>query len=163
MCRPRWEFSVLYNWPTRSGGQRTGRKATYSRIGLLRSYGNLQAYWTTTKLWKLTVVLDYYEAMETNSRIGLLRSYGNLQWYWTTVKRWKLTVVLEYREAMELYRLSGPLQNDVCVSGSTGWEIRLSPRVTSVLSSKSGTLPDWCPMHIRERVLVMHFWGEILL
>ncbi len=32
---------------------------TYSRIGLLRSYGNLQSYWTTTKLWKLTVVLDY--------------------------------------------------------------------------------------------------------
>jgi hypothetical protein len=45
---------------------------TYSRIGLVRSYGNLQAYWTRTKLWKLTVVLDYYEAMETYSRIGLL-------------------------------------------------------------------------------------------
>ncbi len=44
---------------------------TYSRIGLLRSYGNLQSYWTTTKLWKLTVVLDYYEAMETYSRIGV--------------------------------------------------------------------------------------------
>jgi hypothetical protein len=25
--------------------------------------GNLQSYWTTTKLWKLTVVLDYCEAM----------------------------------------------------------------------------------------------------
>ncbi len=49
---------------------------TYSRIGLLRSYGNLRSYWTATKLWKLTVVLDYYEAMETYSRIGLLRSYG---------------------------------------------------------------------------------------
>ncbi len=36
--------------------------------------GNLQSYWTTTKLLKLTVVLDYYEAMETYSRIGLLRS-----------------------------------------------------------------------------------------
>jgi hypothetical protein len=45
---------------------------TYSRIGLLRSYGNLQSYWTTTKLWKLTVVLNYYEAMETYSRIGLV-------------------------------------------------------------------------------------------
>ena len=33
---------------------------TYSRIGLLRSYGNLQSYWTTTTPWKLTVVLDYY-------------------------------------------------------------------------------------------------------
>ncbi len=43
---------------------------TYSRIGLLRSYRNLQSYWTTKKLWKLTVVLDYYEAMETYSRIG---------------------------------------------------------------------------------------------
>ncbi len=32
---------------------------TYSRIGLLRSYGNLQSYSTKTKLWKLTVVLDY--------------------------------------------------------------------------------------------------------
>jgi hypothetical protein len=31
---------------------------------------------------ELTVVLDYYEAMETYSRIGLLRSYGNLQSYW---------------------------------------------------------------------------------
>ncbi len=54
---------------------------TYSRIGLVRSYGNLQSYWTITKLWKLTVILDYYEAMETYSRIGLLRSYGNLQSY----------------------------------------------------------------------------------
>ncbi len=52
------------------------KEETYSRIGLLRSYGNLQWYWTTTKLVKLTVVLDYYEAMETYSRIGLLRSYG---------------------------------------------------------------------------------------
>ena len=25
---------------------------------------NLQSYWTITKLWKLTVVLDYYEDME---------------------------------------------------------------------------------------------------
>jgi hypothetical protein len=55
---------------------------TYSRIGLLRSYGNLQSYWTTTKLWYwtttklwiLTVVLDYYEAKETYSRIALLGS-----------------------------------------------------------------------------------------
>ncbi len=53
----------------------------YSRIGLLRSYGNLQSYWTTTKVWKLTVVLDYYEAKETYSRIGLKRCQGNLQSY----------------------------------------------------------------------------------
>jgi hypothetical protein len=56
-------------------------KGTYSRIGLLRSYGNLQWYWTTTKLWELTVVLDYYEAMETYSRIELLRSDVYLQSY----------------------------------------------------------------------------------
>jgi hypothetical protein len=72
---------------------------TYSRIGLLRSYGNLQSYWTTAKPWKLTVVLDYYEAMETYSRIGSLRSYGNLQSYWTTVLRsmlvlWQSTATL---------------------------------------------------------------------
>jgi hypothetical protein len=69
---------------------------TYSRIGLLRSYGNIQSYWATTKLWRHTVVLGYYEAMETYSRIGLLRSYGNIQSYWTTTKLWKLTVVLGY-------------------------------------------------------------------
>ncbi len=46
---------------------------TYSRIGLLRSCGNLQSYWTATKLLKLTVVLDYYKAMVTYSRIVLLR------------------------------------------------------------------------------------------
>ncbi len=59
---------------------------TYSGIGQLRSQGNLQSYWTTTKLRKLTVVLDYCEAIETYSRIGLLRSYENLQSYWTTTK-----------------------------------------------------------------------------
>ncbi len=73
--------------------QHLSRCGTYSRIGLPRSYGNLQSYWTTTKLWNITVVLDCYEAMETYSRIGILRSYGNLQSYWTTTKLWKLTVV----------------------------------------------------------------------
>jgi hypothetical protein len=44
-------------------------------LGLtLHQEKNLQSYWTTTKLRKLTVVLDYWEAMETYSRIGLLRS-----------------------------------------------------------------------------------------
>jgi hypothetical protein len=43
--------------------------------------------------WKLTVVLDYYEAMETYSRIELLRSYGNSQSYWNSTKLCKLTVV----------------------------------------------------------------------
>ncbi len=52
-------------------------EVTYSRIVLPRSHGNLQSYWTTTKVWKLTVVFDYYEAMETY-RIELLRSYENL-------------------------------------------------------------------------------------
>ncbi len=36
---------------------------TSSRIRIVRSYGNLQSYWTSTKPWKLTVVLDYYEYM----------------------------------------------------------------------------------------------------
>jgi hypothetical protein len=45
------------------------------------------------QVWKLTVVLDYYEAIETYSRIGLLRSYVNIQSYWTTTKLWKLIVV----------------------------------------------------------------------
>ena len=35
-------------------------KETYSRIGLQRSYGNLQSYWTTAGLRKPTVVLDLY-------------------------------------------------------------------------------------------------------
>ena len=65
--------------------------------------GNLQSYWNTTMLWKLTVVLDYYEAMETYSRIGLLRSYVNLQSYWTTATLCKLTVVLNYYKAMGTY------------------------------------------------------------
>ena len=59
-------------WKNKSSFE--GLKETYGRIGLLRSYGNLQSYWTTVKLRKLTVVLDYCEAMETYSRIGLLRS-----------------------------------------------------------------------------------------
>ncbi len=49
-----------------------GAIKTYSRIELLRSYRNLQSYWTTTNLLKLTVVLDYYESIETYSRIELL-------------------------------------------------------------------------------------------
>ncbi len=68
---------------------------TYGRIGLLRIYGNLQSYWTTTKLWKLTVVLDYCGATKTYSRIGLLPSYGSLQSYWTTAGLRKPTVVLD--------------------------------------------------------------------
>ncbi len=50
---------------------------------------------------KLTVVLDYYEALETYSGIGLLRSYANLESYWTTTKLCKLTVVLDFYEAMQ--------------------------------------------------------------
>ncbi len=73
----------------------------------LRFYGNLQSYWTTAELGKLTVVLDHYEDMETYSRIRLLRSYGNLQSYWTTAKLWKFTVVLDYCEAMETYSRIG--------------------------------------------------------
>ncbi len=75
------------------------------------SGGNLQSYWTTTTLWKPTVVLDYYDAMETYSRIGLLRGYGNLQSYWTTTKLWQLPVLLDYYEAMETYSRIGLLRS----------------------------------------------------
>jgi hypothetical protein len=55
---------------------------------------NLQSYWTTAKLWKLAVVLDYCGA------IGNLQSYWTtaklLQSYYTTTKLGKLTVVLDY-------------------------------------------------------------------
>ncbi len=37
---------------------------TYSRIGLLRGDGNLQSYWTTTRRWKIRVVLGYRNALE---------------------------------------------------------------------------------------------------
>ncbi len=44
-------------------------QAVYSFTSVLKveagENGNLQSYWTTTKLWKLAVVLDHYEAMET--------------------------------------------------------------------------------------------------
>ena len=60
--------------------------------------------------WKLTVVLDYYETMETYSRIGLVQRYGNLQPYWTITKLWKLTVVLAYYEAMKTYSRIGLLK-----------------------------------------------------
>ncbi len=38
--------------------KRLRKGETYSRIGLVRRYGNLQSYWTCKKIWKLTVVLD---------------------------------------------------------------------------------------------------------
>ena len=73
-----------------------GYLETYSRIGLLRSYGNLQSYWTTKKLWKLTVVFDYYEAME----LTVVLDYYEAM---------KLTVVLDHYEAMETYSRIGLL------------------------------------------------------
>ncbi len=39
-------------------------------------------------LLKLTVVLDYHNAIETYSRIGKQQCYGNLQLYWTTEFRY---------------------------------------------------------------------------
>ncbi len=62
-------------------------------IGL--SAWNIQSYWTTEMSWKLTVVLDYWNSMETYSRIGLLKCHGNLKSYWTTEMPWKSKVVLE--------------------------------------------------------------------
>jgi hypothetical protein len=78
---------------------------TYSRIGPLVSYRNLQSYWTTTKLWKLTVVLGYYEAMETYSRIGLLRSFENMQSHRTTTMLRSCDVsIFRGRSKMDFYR-----------------------------------------------------------
>ncbi len=42
---------------------------TYSRIGLLRSYRNLQSYWTTTELLKRTVVYTQSIVHITSSNI----------------------------------------------------------------------------------------------
>ncbi len=55
-------------------------KETYSRIGLLRGYGSLQSYWTTTRLWTLTVVLYYYryEVLESNPDIEDVARQGKL-------------------------------------------------------------------------------------
>jgi hypothetical protein len=47
-------------------------------LDLLTVKGQDASYNMAPQVRKLTVVLDYYEAMETYSRIGLLRSYGNL-------------------------------------------------------------------------------------
>jgi hypothetical protein len=49
---------------------------------------------------KLTVVLDYYEAIETYSRIVLIRSYRILKSYldYYSAKLWKLSVVLAHLE-----------------------------------------------------------------
>ncbi len=57
-------------WKYELEGERLSKVGSYSRIGLLRSHGNLQSYWTTAKLWKLTIVLDCCEAKKTYSRIG---------------------------------------------------------------------------------------------
>ncbi len=100
-------------------------KETYSRIGLLRSQGNLRSYWTITKPRKLTVVLDYYEAMKTYSRIGLLRRYGNFQSYWTTTELWKLTVVLDYYEDMETFSRIGLLRR--YGNFQSYWNIYIAP------------------------------------
>ncbi len=69
----------------------------------MRGFRNVQSYLSAARLWKLTVVFEYYEAKETYSRIWVLRGYGNLQSYLSTTKLRKLTVVFEYCEAMETY------------------------------------------------------------
>ncbi len=43
--------------------------------------GNLQSYWTSTKLSKLTVVLKYRNAIKAYSRIEPPPIYGNLRSY----------------------------------------------------------------------------------
>ncbi len=77
---------------------------------IFSSNWNLQSYWTTAMSWKLTVVLDYCNVIETYSRIGLLQCHGNLQSYWTTEMSWKLTVVLHYCNVMGTYSRIGLLE-----------------------------------------------------
>jgi hypothetical protein len=57
------EHQAWYSRGTEDYQEETKRVKTYSRIG---------QYWTTMKLRKLTVVLNYYEAIKTYSRIRLL-------------------------------------------------------------------------------------------
>ena len=46
-------------------------------------------------IWKLTVVLDQYEAMESYSRIGLVQSYGNYSRIGLVRSQENFVVVLE--------------------------------------------------------------------
>ena len=45
---------------------------TCGRFGLLRSYGNLQSYWTTTRPWKLTVVLNKHFIKSLNHLFSIV-------------------------------------------------------------------------------------------
>jgi hypothetical protein len=95
---------------------------TYSRIGLLKRYGNLQSYWTIEMPTKLTVVLGLrLKLLETirdlclsNLEKVITKStqeratqnkilQRNLQSYWTTTNLRKLTVVLGTYKFKETY------------------------------------------------------------
>ncbi len=55
-----------------------GLGETYSRIGILRSYGDIQSYWTTTKLRNI-------QSYWTTTKLR------NIQSYWTTTHDWTTT------------------------------------------------------------------------
>jgi hypothetical protein len=75
---------------------------TYSRIGLLRSYGNLQSYWTNTKLWKPTVVLAYLSIIGQSTRVH------SVTLLLVELKKWDLEVAI-YPTSFECSFSSSPL------------------------------------------------------
>ena len=97
--------------------ERNAKVGTYSRIGLLRGYGNLQSYWTTAKLWKLTVVL----ATAKLKKLTVVLATANLK---------KLTVVLTYQAIIVPhagYRFSGE-------TASAAWSrLNLGPSIKRIV------------------------------
>jgi hypothetical protein len=156
----------------RTTGRHHGGKGDY---GIPGCDGNLQSYWTTTRVWKLTVVLDYYEGMETYvvlhyyeametysriallrscgnlRRIGLIRSYGNLQSYWTTTKLWKLT---SYCTTTRLWKLTVVLDYDEAMETYS----RIGP-----LRSYGNLQSYWTTAKLWKLKVVLNYYSPILL
>ncbi len=55
--------------------QRYNQVETYSRIVLLRSHGNLQSYWTTTKLKKN--IVPQFESDADDDRSGFSKNFDS--------------------------------------------------------------------------------------
>ena len=76
-------------------------------------------------MWELTVVLDYYEALETFSRIGLVRNYRNLRSYWTTTyifnnySRIELTLSANIEFNLSDIRSARTLSGEILDTGKT--------------------------------------------
>jgi hypothetical protein len=91
---------------------------TYSRIRLLRSHGNLQSYWATTKLWKLAVVLEHYEAIETNSHMALdkyvkMHEEEPVPTSFLQVKSWPASSLAEVFQVLHSFRVYFRLKRTV--------------------------------------------------